>query len=103
MSKDKPVEVELEDVKTASDLIAELKVSDKNFNRAKRIVEKKADIIKHDTFYDIDLIAILGMRHESVQKKKADAIDEAAKVIAASLDNGDLVLSDSFEDQHGIK
>jgi dephospho-CoA kinase len=97
--KDEP---KLEEINPSQE-IADLKVTTKNLNRARLIVENTATITKMEYGHDVDLIAVLGVRHESLKKRKGDAIEEASKLIAKQLDDGSLELADSFESQYGIK
>lgn len=93
---------ELQEV-APNDYVNDLKFSDKNFELAQRIVQQKAEVVKWDNGYDIDLMAVAGFRHESQLKTKKAAIEEASKLLASELESGSLVLADDFEFQHGIK
>lgn len=67
---------------------------------AHKIVEQKATIEKRANDYNIDLITVIGFRHESLKDNKKAAIAEAAGKIADLLANGELVLADDWEKQN---
>lgn len=75
----------------------QVKISTKNKNLARKIIEQKATITKHENGTDIDLISVIGARHESHYKTKAKAIDEAVEVVGGMLERQELSLSDTWE------
>lgn len=85
-----------------NEYIHELKPTQKSLDFATKLIEKKADITKWDNGYDVNLMNVVGFRHESQLKKKTDAVHEAALLLATELDRGDIVLADNFEAQHGL-
>lgn len=78
------------------DEIKEVDPSKENLELAHKIVENFAEITKHDRGYDIDLIGIIGVRHEHVTQKKSEAIEAASHKVAVMLEKGELVLSDTW-------
>ena len=74
----------------------EVKPSKKNLELARSIIEKFADVTKHERGYDVDLIGIIGVRHEHVTQKESEATEAAATKIAVMLEKGELVLSDTW-------
>lgn len=76
------------------------KPSKKNLELATKIVEQKAEVTKWPNGFDVDLIGVIGVRHESRAKKKEDAISEATEVVAGMLDREELVLSDTWAEDN---
>lgn len=72
------------------------KISKQNIDLARQIVEQKAEITEWPNGFDVDMIGIIGVRHESPQKDKKKAIEEAAAIVAGMLQRGELVLSDTW-------
>jgi len=69
----------------------------KNLDLANKIVDKLATITEWPRGYDIDMISVIGVRHESTKTDIKDAKSDAAKVVAGMLDRDELVLSDTWE------
>lgn len=77
-----------------------LKISKENKDLALKIVKQKAEITEWPNGFDVDMIGVIGVRHESPQKDKKIAIEQAADVVAGMLQRGELVLSDTWAEDN---
>lgn len=73
-----------------------------NLRLATRIINERGSVQKHEVFgtYYADLQTTLGMSLGSVKKKKEDAIKDMALQLAGTLDSGELILSDTWEEDN---
>lgn len=74
-----------------------IKVSKRNADLAMRIVQQRATITEWPDGYDVDMISVIGVRHEEATDDKEVAIKNAAQRVGEMLERGDLVLADGWE------
>lgn len=74
-----------------------MEVSSKNLKLALRIVQQKATVTEWPDGYDVDLIGVVGFRHEVRTDSKSEAIESAAHKLAESFERGEIELADSWE------
>lgn len=74
-----------------------MKVSSKNAKLALKIVQQRATITEWPEGYDVDLIGVIGFRHEARAESQSDAIEQAAQKLGEMFERGEIELADGWE------